>query len=147
MPVLIRRMGVKTAPGALRRDGTRILAGLGRDHAELSVVLCDDAFIRDLNKEWRGVDGATDVLSFEMGGDVLGDVVLSVETASRQAAEHGHSLGHELRILLVHGVLHLVGHDHIESEAAARMRAEEARLLALWAHPGAGLIDRATAAG
>lgn len=102
---------------------------------ELSLVLCDDAIIQDLNAEWRGVNEPTDVLSFEMGRDedeltemkevegsdlpvtVMGDIVLSLDTAARQAAERQHSLLDECRVLLVHGVLHLLGYDHEDSES------------------------------
>lgn len=115
---------------ALIADGEQLLAAVARADAELSVVLCDDAFIRPLNAEWRGKDQPTDVLSFPQDDDaVLGDVVVSAETARRQAAELGHALEVELRALLIHGVLHLLGHDHEgDPEAARRMAAEEVRL-------------------
>jgi probable rRNA maturation factor len=67
-----------------------------------------------------------------------------VDTARRQAAEHGHRVDEELQILLVHGLLHLLGYDHIRPEDALPMRAEEARLLTLLQSPSAGLIQRAT---
>ena len=125
---------------------------------ELSLVMCDDPYIANLNKEWRGQEGPTDVLSFELDGGeevvttynvvdtdeqqeqqqdgidsstsassdneedgiggeevavtLLGDVVISLDTALRQAQERGHSLHDECRILLVHGILHLLGYDH-----------------------------------
>ena len=91
---------------------------------ELSIVLCDDATIQSLNREWRGKDAPTDVLSFSLreGDDddpglllpivMLGDLVLSIDTARMQAEERGHSLRDELRVLLVHGLLHLLGFDH-----------------------------------
>ena len=94
-----------------------ILSGIGLGDVELSLVLCDDAFIHPLNRDYRGRDSATDVLAFSQregeAGDredpVLGDVVISVETARRQAWERGHSLERELEILMVHGILHLLG--------------------------------------
>src|SRR5688572_20745444 len=98
-----------------------MLAELGLDDVELSVLLTDDVGIRALNAQWRQKDEATDVLSFpqldpsEIGGETsgaLGDLVVSVETAAAQAAEHGHDLSTELRVLLAHGLAHLVGHDH-----------------------------------
>jgi len=117
------------------------------------VVLTDDPAIRALNRQWRGLDEPTDVLSFPMdegespaaptGGEVaspLGDVVISLETAARQAPSHGYTLLDEVRFLLVHGVCHLLGHDHGEPEEAARMRCEEARLLAAIA-PGQARPD------
>lgn len=113
--------------------------------AELSVVVTDDEHIHALNREWRGKDKPTDVLSFPQqapspgGGPVLGDVVISGDTAQRQAHERGHSLEHELERLLVHGVLHLLGHDHVRGGAQARrMKAEEERLMRLLAREPAG---------
>lgn len=151
--VLVDQRGVDVESAALEADAVRLLDLVGRADAELSIVLCDDAFIRPLNAEWRGKDAATDVLSFAMqdgddvldGDPVLGDLVISVETADRQAAEHGHDRAAELRVLLVHGLLHLLGHDHEDTpERAAEMRAEEARLLELLGG-GAGLIQRVEA--
>lgn len=105
---------------------------------ELSVVLCDDAFIQPLNRDWRGKDRPTDVLSFaqregeeaDPDDDVLGDVVISLQTAARQAEERGHTLDHEVRVLLVHGVLHLLGYDHEQDDEAEEMEALERELLA-----------------
>jgi rRNA maturation RNase YbeY len=80
-------------------------------------MLCDDARIRELNKEWRGKDSAMNVLLFPedqpAGAPVilLGDLVISVDTAAKQAEERGHSLVDELRILLVHGLLHVLDYD------------------------------------
>lgn len=81
---------------------------------EVSVLLTDDAEIRTLNREFRGIDRATDVLSFEGPPElpeVLGDIVISVDTASRQAAHFGHSTSTEIAILGLHGGLHLLGFD------------------------------------
>lgn len=115
---------------ALETDAQRVLAALGRGDAELSLVLADDAFVRPLNLEWRGIDAPTDVLSFPQDDPhVLGDVVVSTETAARQAAALGHGLEVEVRVLLVHGVLHLLGHDHEDEEEARAMQGEERRLL------------------
>ena len=122
----------------VRADADWLLRRLDLEQGELSIVLCDDAFMRPLNRDYRGKDAATDVLSFAMQeGDglleddpVLGDLVISVETAARQAEEQGHDLDAELRVLLVHGLLHLLGYDHEVDEAeAAEMRAAEAKLL------------------
>ena len=105
-------------------------------YAELSVALCSDDHIKSLNAEWRGKDAPTDVLSFpqEAFGNVvvLGDCVISVDTAKRQAAEVGHTLLDECRVLLVHGLLHLAGFDHEEGEGeAAEMARYEDALIAL----------------
>ena len=94
---------------------------------ELSIVLADDAAIRPMNQRWRQVDSATDVLSFPMDeGPLLGDVVISVETAARRLRPGDWSLEDELLFLLIHGVLHLLGHDHeYEEERTAMERAEQ----------------------
>lgn len=83
----------------------------------VSVLLTGDAEIRRLNREFRGKDKATDVLSFPAGdapgqGGIAGDLAISVETAAREAEQRGHSLEVELRVLMLHGILHLAGHDH-----------------------------------
>ena len=93
---------------------------------ELSVLLTDDEGIRPLNRDYRGKDAPTDVLSFEQGGALLGDVVVSVETASRRVdPTAGWTLDDELTFLLIHGVLHLLGHDHIEDDEREVMEAAE----------------------
>lgn len=144
MAIAIRCQDVRHPTRALRADAVRLLAAIGRPQAELSVLLCDDPFIRDLNAQWRQKDTPTDVLSFPMGDDVvLGDVVISLDTAARQAGERGHELHTELRVLLVHGLLHLCGHDHEAPGEDARMAAEEDRLLAALGVPGGGLVSRA----
>ena len=102
---------------------------------EVSLSLCDDAEIQAINAEWRAKDEPTDVLSFpqfEMPlppwAPTLGDVLISLETANRQAREAGHSLSDELVVLLVHGMLHLLGFDHIEDDERAEMAAAEEAL-------------------
>jgi rRNA maturation RNase YbeY len=121
-----RRMrGLRTAD--LRRDATRLVRLLDAD-AELSVTLVDDAEIHRLNRAYRHIDRPTDVLAFAMregdGADLyphlLGDVVISLDTAARQAARRGVPLIDEVRVLLTHGILHLLGYDHERSPAEAR---------------------------
>lgn len=116
-----------------------MLASLGLADVELSVSLVDDATMRRLNRRYRGIDRATDVLSFalregEVGPagspELLGDVVLSVATARRQAAERGVSLLCELTTLLAHGVLHLLGHDHATARALRQMSVLTGELVA-----------------
>ncbi|MCP4870928.1 MAG: rRNA maturation RNase YbeY [Proteobacteria bacterium] len=103
---------------------------------ELSVVLMDDATIRPLNKQWRNKDEATDVLSFPLEeGPILGDVVISVETARRRLNDEWN-LGDELLFLLIHGVLHLLGHDHLEGDEQAVMEAAEQALWTAMGRPG-----------
>jgi len=103
---------------------------------ELSVLLTDDPEIRGLNARWRGVDAATDVLAFPLEeGACLGDVAISLETAARRVdLPHWH-LEDELLFLLLHGVLHLLGYDHIETEERGQMEAQEQ---ALWTMMGRG---------
>ncbi len=98
-----------------------------RRKAELSVTLCNDEYIKELNRDYRGKDKATDVLSFPASDDlseinpdngalVLGDIVISIDTAARQATEYGNTLEREVSFLTVHGMLHLLGFDHEISE-------------------------------
>jgi probable rRNA maturation factor len=119
------------------RRGRRLLDALRLPSAELSLVLVSDAVMRRLNREWRGADRPTDVLSFAQaegqGGapaGLLGDVVISVDTARRQAQERAAPLACELDRLLIHGVLHLLGYDHERSPAEARRMQRRERALA-----------------
>lgn len=130
-----RRPGLRAAE--VRRDATRLLALLAVD-AELSVALIGDAEMHALNRDWRGQDRPTDVLAFALREgedaavhpDVLGDVVISLDTAARQAAARGAALADEVRVLLAHGILHLLGYDHERSPAdARRMFAKQRALL------------------
>ncbi|XP_021819473.1 uncharacterized protein LOC110761318 isoform X2 [Prunus avium] len=121
----------------------------GYESAELSVLFCNDEFIRKLNKEWRGEDHATDVLSMSQHVPdlrlpilMLGDIVISVETAARQAEQRGHTLLDEMRILMVHGLLHLLGFDHeLSKDAEVEMEKEEDLLLKSLGWQGKGLIQ------
>ncbi|XP_022754614.1 uncharacterized protein LOC111302957 [Durio zibethinus] len=123
----------------------------GFESVELSVLLCNDDFIRKLNKEWRDEDHATDVLSMsehvpelKLPILMLGDIVISVETAARQAKERGHTLIDEIRILMFHGLLHLLGFDHeISEDAEEEMEKEEEFLLKSLGWKGKGLIQSA----
>jgi probable rRNA maturation factor len=101
----------------LSKIAHRALEVLGLNRAELSIVLASDPQIKRLNKLYRNKDKPTDVLSFPIGEKVngwliLGDIVISVDTAKRQAKELGYSLEEELKRLLVHGLVHLLGYDH-----------------------------------
>ncbi len=109
---------------------------------EITVLLCDDLRIKDLNRSFRGKNKPTDVLSFPAGNNaegLVGDLAVSVDTAARQAREHGLTLEDELRILLLHGVLHLAGYDH-EADAG-EMREQETELRVKLKLPN-GLIER-----
>lgn len=128
---------------------------LGLTDPELSIVITDDDHIQELNAEWRDEDHATDVLSFPLcepfefddsvPGAALGDIVISLPYAERIASEDGHrarvaenlgvpaeslqwTLDDEVDFLVIHGLLHLIGHDHGEPDEEAAMRAEERRL-------------------
>ncbi|GAB4495565.1 MAG: hypothetical protein Fur0016_27930 [Anaerolineales bacterium] len=103
---------------------------------ELTIVLSNDIQLRELNLQWMGINAPTDVLSFpadendpETGSRYLGDILISVETAARQAARAGHSVEAEVQLLTVHGILHLLGHDHTEEQEKARMWAAQAEIL------------------
>ncbi len=112
-----------------------------RVSAEVSVLLCGDRTIRALNRDWRGIDRPTDVLSFALeeargprprsmpGGRQLGDVVISVQTARREAAAWNESYDAHVTRLLAHGLLHLCGHDHRTAPQRRRMDALTDRLI------------------
>ena len=108
----------------------------GVENAELSVTLTDNEHIHALNKKFRGIDRATDVLSFAfreseepevLGADfeILGDVIISLERAKVQAEEFGHSFLREVIFLEVHGLLHLLGYDHVEEAERLEMEEEQ----------------------
>jgi probable rRNA maturation factor len=121
----------------LAKEAKSFLAQLGLTGQELSLSIVTDRTIRRVNRTWRGKDKPTDVLSFPGGEPVpgapgpslMGDVVISLDTAVRQAKAFGRPLEEELRRYLAHGILHLLGHDHEEEKDAARMSALEGRLL------------------
>jgi probable rRNA maturation factor len=103
---------------------------------DLTIVLGDDAQLRELNREYLGIDASTDVLSFpademdpDTGAAYLGDVLISIPLALAQARAAGHSLESELQLLVVHGVLHLLGHDHVETAGKARMWTAQTEVL------------------
>jgi probable rRNA maturation factor len=121
---------------ALRELALAVLRAEQVPPSELSILLTDDGTVRELNRAYRGVDSVTDVLSFAQDEGVplarpdgaprhLGDVVVSIETARRQAEEYGQTLDQEAGHLLVHGVLHLLGYDHETAGDAARMKSRE----------------------
>lgn len=153
----VRASGVDAR--ALKSTATRLLEALGERTSSLSVTFVSDAAMQVLNREHRGKDKTTDVLSFGLVGRaqlkgatpqaalrrepassgttsggllkperMLGDVVISVDTARRQAAQYDATLQDELYRLLIHGLLHVLGHDHQEAAERARMEAEERRL-------------------
>lgn len=132
MPVFVSREGradVRVDARAVRRLAEQMLGKLGLRDSELSVLLCNDRVIHRLNLEHRGKDKPTDVLSFPQAEfeeaeqpragqslRLLGDVVISLETAALQATSRKRSVLSEVRFLLAHGLLHLVGHDHLTAD-------------------------------
>lgn len=144
MPVLISNLQEKVA---VDHDLTEFLADVAakalasagyRRDAEISLVFVDDAYIHRLNLQYRGVDRPTDVLAFAMlegepvaGADeiILGDVIISLQAAQRQAADYGHSFRREAAYLTVHGVLHLLGFDHGREDEQKIMRRKEEEVL------------------
>jgi probable rRNA maturation factor len=110
------------------------LAGEGRRPGEIGIVLADDLTLRGLNRRYRGIDRATDVLSFgyEEGSRtvaVCGDIVISLERMVEQARRYRVSRGHELARLVIHGTLHLAGLDHLRAAERRAMRRREERAL------------------
>jgi probable rRNA maturation factor len=118
-----------TNAATIVRAAARQQLGALRLRGELSLTLVSDRRMRALNRRWRGIDEPTDVLSFPQHGPSVGDVVISLDTARRQAREGGWPLSAELRRLLAHGLLHCMGHDHHTKADARRMAAAERRLL------------------
>jgi probable rRNA maturation factor len=105
--------------------------------AELSIILTNDARLHELNLNYLGVDAPTDVLSFpasemdpETGASYIGDILISIPRAQAQADAAGHPLESEVQLLVVHGVLHLLGHDHAEAKEKDRMWKAQAEILA-----------------
>jgi probable rRNA maturation factor len=123
------RVDVVSAEARLDRGLADWLASLAPARAKggMTVALVSDVRVRTLNQQYRGIDKATDVLSFPAGEpDYLGDVVIAVGVARRQAREAGHALRTELRVLALHGLLHLLGYDH--ERDGGRMARLERRL-------------------
>ncbi|WP_019242634.1 MULTISPECIES: rRNA maturation RNase YbeY [Bacillus] len=115
-----------------------------KEECEVSITFVDNEAIREINKQYRNKDAATDVISFameEMGEDeievigadmprVLGDIIISVDRTKEQAEEYGHSFHRELGFLALHGFLHLLGYDHIEKEDEIKMFSRQKEILA-----------------
>ena len=123
---------------AVRTYAAEVMAATGHDAFELSVLLADDAYVRELNRRYRSVDRTTNVLAFSqldslqtppVPAALLGDVVISVEKAARDSTRAGHTLLDELKKLVVHGILHLSGHDHRTGPQARRMRQLEEEII------------------
>ncbi len=123
------------ALGRAARAGFQIAAPAAGGTCEISILLTDDAEMRALNRTWRGKDAPTNVLSFPAGGDLrapglIGDVALAYETTRKESDAMGRTLSDHIAHLVVHGVLHLLGFDHMRDEDAERMEALERTALA-----------------
>jgi rRNA maturation RNase YbeY len=119
----------------LERSARAILTDVGETSAELGILFVGDQRMRGLNRKYRGKDRTTDVLAFAMreaphsSAGLLGDVVIAVPTAIRQAKQGQRSLDEELTVLLVHGILHLCGYDHERGEKEARRMHRRERMI------------------
>jgi len=125
------RYRVHVNASRLRAAARAALDAHGIRHATaLTIVISGDARLRKLNREFAGIDAVTDVLSFAGDDDAyLGDVIISLMRAREQAQRDGHALIDELRLLVIHGVLHLLGHDHHSASERKRMWAVQAKAL------------------
>jgi len=119
----------------IRNCANHVLNAMGESEAELSLVLVNDMYIRNLNWKYRRKDSATDVLAFPMrdsrrlSGVILGDVVISVETAAKEAKKRKKDLQDELDLYFVHGILHLLGYDDEKPRARKKMKDKEKELM------------------
>lgn len=138
---VLNRSGVDCARADLRSLLTFSIADLGlNEECELNLVLVDEAEMTDLHVKWMGEPGPTDVLSFPMDEvrpgskeiAILGDIVLCPSIAQAQATSAGHAFEHELAILSVHGLLHIVGYDHATQVDEREMFALQESLVARW---------------
>ncbi len=136
MPVAVSNLqrGSRVSSERLRTVARRALAALGRADREVHVTVVDDRRIRALNTRYLGIRRATDVLAFDLAGPgparLWGEVIVSAETAARQARRLGVPLAAELDLLVVHGLLHLAGYDDHEPRRARRMHARAREILA-----------------
>ncbi|MCD5401151.1 rRNA maturation RNase YbeY [candidate division NPL-UPA2 bacterium] len=128
---------IKVDQRTIRRAGEETLRRENSSPAEVSIILVTDNYIKDLNRKYRGVEEATDVLAFPMQeGEfsglhphLLGDVVISVERAREQAREFGHRFEEELSLLTIHGLLHLLGYDDFTVRGRKKMEVREKEIL------------------
>lgn len=130
LPVVVEQESLARAAQTALRQQSALEAG------DLTVVLTDDVQLHELNRTYLGVDAPTDVLSFpahesdpETGRAYLGDIIISVPRAAAQAQAAGHPVGSELQLLVVHGILHILGHDHAKADEKARMWSAQAEIL------------------
>jgi probable rRNA maturation factor len=111
--VVNRQRRLKLDTEAWSNFAARVLDAIGKSESSATIAFVSDKRIRELNRQFRGVDKATDVLSFPAGENInLGDIAVSVDTAAVQAKENGLSFNDEIAQLILHGLLHLCGYDH-----------------------------------
>jgi len=146
MEILIKNQQktIKINQRKIREIVKKALQSLKVDEkTEVSILFTDDKFIRSLNNKYRGIDKSTDVLSFSLregsvktpeaeSDKLLGDIIISVETAQRQADHLNHSMEKELTVLLIHGLLHLTGYAHEEDKDYKIMREKESEMLKIF---------------
>ncbi len=147
MEILIKNQQKIIKLNQKKREGIikKVLQHLKVDEkTEISVLFTDDKFIRSQNNKYRGIDKPTDVLSFSLqegaikfpeaeSDKLLGDIIISIETAQRQADNLNHSMEKELTVLLIHGLLHLTGYDHEKGKDYKVMREKESEILKIFA--------------
>jgi probable rRNA maturation factor len=133
---IVPGLEIEISPQTMERAALETLEQQSAPDVELTLVLTDDKAIRELNRNFLGKDAPTDVLSFpanetdpETGRRYIGDVIISLPKARQQAEEAGHPVQAEIQLLVIHGVLHLLGHDHAEAEEKSRMWAAQAQAL------------------
>jgi probable rRNA maturation factor len=140
--------GLGFPPELLERAATATLTLVTAPDADLTLVLTGDERLQTLNRDFLGRDAPTDVISFpadetdpETGRRYLGDVVISLPRAGEQAMLRGHTREAEVQLLVVHGVLHLLGHDHAEAQEKARMWAAQTQVLAILGLDKINILD------
>ena len=128
----VESLAARAIAAALDETGARVMAG-----AEVSLLFCDDATIRELTREWRGFDKPTNVLSFPAAtpdrlatSPLIGDIAVAQETCAREAVHDGKTFEDHVTHLVLHGFLHLIGYDHETSDEAEEMEGVERRALA-----------------
>ena len=133
----VKNLGHNNAAALIKNAAQKALAAEKKDNCIVSVMLTDDDGIRELNREFRDVDAATDVLSFPMGDmepetgkTLLGDMMINIKRCEQQGEEFGHGFEREIMYLTVHSILHLLGYDHMdEGPEKALMRKREKEIM------------------
>lgn len=133
----VKNLGHNNAAALIKKAAVLALDAEKKDNCVVSVMLTDDEGIRELNREFRNIDAATDVLSFPMGDvepetgkTLLGDMMINIKRCEQQGEEFGHGFEREIMYLTVHSILHLLGYDHVdEGPEKALMRKREKEIM------------------